>query len=91
MREKIVVNNEIIIFMSEIAFFTNETNLAIYTLINYKNIIPTYVPCICICCVIAIVTVAVYSTVTIDSSNYSYLMNKILMKKIGINLIKHKI
>ena len=41
--EKIVVNNKIIIF-------TNETDLTIYKLINYKHKIPTYVPCIHILC-----------------------------------------
>ena len=45
--KKFVVNNEIIIFRSETAFFTNETNLVTCTLINYKRIIPTYVPCCC--------------------------------------------
>ena len=35
--------------MIEIAFFTNEIALAIYTLINYKHILPTYVPCMHYC------------------------------------------
>ena len=55
--EKIVVNYESIIFRSEIAFFRNKTDFAIYTLINDEHIIPTYVPCICIYCEIAIITV----------------------------------
>ena len=63
--KKIIVN-----FRSEIAFFTNETSeiytLAIYTLINYKHIIPTYVPCICLYCVIAIITVKIAKIIMLN-------------------------
>ena len=55
--EKIVANNEIIIFRREITFITNKTVMAIYTLIDYKHAIPTYLPCIYIYCVIAIITI----------------------------------
>ena len=54
---KIIFNNEIIVFRSEIVFFKNKTHLAIYKLINYEHIIPTNVPCIFIYCVIAIIIV----------------------------------
>ena len=40
-------------------FFTNETDLAIHTLIKYKHIIPAYVPCIWIYCAISVITVKI--------------------------------
>ena len=64
--EKIVVNNGMIIFKTEIVFLMNETDLAIYTLIKYKHIIPTYVPCICIYCVIAIITVKIAKIIMLN-------------------------
>ena len=67
MCEKIVVNDKIINLRSEFVFFRNETDLAIYTLINYKHIlIPAYVPCICIYCVIAIITVKIAKIIMLN-------------------------
>ena len=66
LREKIVVNNEMIICRSEIVFFTSVTDLAIYTSIKYEHIIPAYVPCICIYCVIAIITVKIAKIIMLN-------------------------
>ena len=49
----------------------NETDLAIHTLISYKHIIRTYVPCICmhvecIYCVIVIINVKIAKIIMLN-------------------------
>ena len=90
MCEKIVVNNEIIIFRSEIVFFTNETDLAIYPLINYEHIMTTYVPCICMYYVIAVITVKIANIIIINILNWVVLWIK-YWSKIIIILVNQKI